>query len=99
MTDYQCHPLWEASPGEVGNVDPGSLAISASLLDQITHWAGVYDKTLNWENPAMSGFESADLVDSFKAQGMKLADQLRDELGPAFGIVTNINAFVKADKT
>jgi len=37
MADYQCFPLWEASPGKVGNVDPNTLPISEGLK-------------LNWKN-------------------------------------------------
>ena len=96
MTDYQCYPLWEASPGEVGNIDPNSLPLSTSLRDQLMDWADVYDKTLNWEDPATSGFASVYAVDEFKAQGMKLADRLREELGPEFLVEAKVLAFVKA---
>lgn len=99
MTDYQCYPLWEASPGEVGNIDPNSLPLSTSLRDQLMDWADVYDKTLNWEDPATSGFTSVDAVDEFKAQGMRLADQMREELGSEFVVVVKVNASVKTSRT
>jgi hypothetical protein len=95
MTDYQCYPLWEASPGEVGNIDPNLLPLSTSLQAQLLDWADVYDKTLNWEDPATSGFASVDAVDEFKAQGMRLADRLREELGPEFAVEVKLLAFVK----
>lgn len=95
MADYQCFPLWEASPGEVGNIDPNSLPLSTSLRKQLMDWADVYDSTLNWEDPAISGFASGNAVDEFKAQGMKLADQMREELGPEFIVEVKVRAFVK----
>jgi hypothetical protein len=95
MADYQCYPLWEASPGEVGNIDPNSLPLSTSLQAQLLDWADVYDKTLNWEDPATSGFACVDAVDEFKAQGMRLADRLRAELGPEFVVEVKLHAFVK----
>ena len=96
MADYQCYPLWGASPGEVGDIDPNSLPLSISLRDQLMDWADVYDKTLNWEDPATSGFASVDAADEFKAQGMRLVDRLREELGPEFGVEAKVFAFAKA---
>jgi hypothetical protein len=98
MADYQCYPLWEASPGEVGNIDPNSLPLSTSLREQLMAWADVYDSTLNWEDPALSGFASGDAVDEFKTQGMRLADQLREELGRKFVVLADLNAFVKTGR-
>lgn len=99
MADYQCFPLWEASPGEVGNIDPNSLPISTSLRDQLMDWADVYDSTLNWEDPAISGFVSVDAVEVFKVQGMRLAHQMREELGPEFVVLVKMNASVKTSRT
>lgn len=98
MADYQCYPLWEASRGKVGNIDLNSLPISESLRKQLLDWADVYDGTLNLDDPAISGFENVDTVEAFKAQGMRLADQLREELGPDFVILVNLNAFVKTGR-
>ena len=99
MADYQCYPLWEASPGEVGNINPDSLSISASLRDQLMDWADVYDSTLNMEDPAISGFASVDALEAFEAQGMRLAEQMREELGPEFVVLVKINASVKTGRT
>ena len=99
MADYQCYPLWEASPGEVGNIDPNSLPISTSLREQLMDWADVYDSILNWEDPARSGFASVDAEEAFNAQGIRLADQLREELGPEFAVLVKINEPVKTGRT
>lgn len=99
MAEYQCYPLWEASPGEIGNIDPDLLPISATLRGQLLAWADVYDSTLNWEDPAISGFPNVDAVEVFKAQGIKLADQLRVELGSEFTVLVKINASVKTSRT
>jgi len=99
MADYQCFPLWGASPGEIGNIDPDSLPISISLRDKLLDWADVYDSTLNLEDPATSGFENVDAVEAFKAQGMRLANQMREELGPEFVVLLQMNVCVKTSRT
>ena len=99
MADYHSYPLWEASPGQVGNIDPNSLPISKLLREQLLDWADVYDKTLDIDDPAISGFSSVEAVNAFKAQGMNLADQMRGELGPEFSVLVNIYAYVKNSRT
>jgi hypothetical protein len=84
MADYQCHPLWDMSPGLYGDVDPNMLPISAKLKQQFADWARVFDKTLNMSDPANSGFKSAKAEAAFKAQGIQLAEQLQNELGDDF---------------
>lgn len=88
MADYQCFPLWEASPGEVGNIDPEGLPISEDLKAKLADWARQYDETLNMDYPPDSGFESAEAEAQFKQEGCRLADQLRMELGPEYEIRT-----------
>jgi len=90
MADYQCYPLWEASPGEVGNVDPGELPISSLLKEQLMMWAAKFDATLDMDDPANSGFESEKAADEFRNEGMALARQLQDELGAAYIVTSQI---------
>ncbi len=90
MADYQCHPLWDLSPGKYGDVDPRSLPISPGLMEALDDWARTYDATLNMADPASSGFESEDAEARFRQQGELLASQLKEELGPDFGIETKI---------
>lgn len=82
MPDYQCFPLWEASPGQVGNIDPKSLPISGDLKMQLAIWAETYDATLNMDDPACSGFQSDEAEAAFKKNGSELGRRLQDELGP-----------------
>lgn len=84
MADYQCHPLWELSPGECGDIDPNTLPISEELKQKLTDWAALFDETLDISDPANSGFKSGEVESDFKAQGIKLAEQLQKELGPGF---------------
>lgn len=90
MADYQCFPLWEASPGEVGNIDPNELPISQDLKARLSNWARQYDETLNMDYPPDSGFESAGAEAEFKQEGLRLAEQLRVELGPEYEIRTHL---------
>lgn len=84
MADYQCFPLWEASPGQVGNIDPKSLPISDELRIKLMNWARDYDETLNMDDPVSSGFRSDKEEAEFIEAGLELADRLRSELGSDF---------------
>lgn len=84
MADYQCHPLWDMSPGMYGDVDPNTLPISAELKQQFADRARAFDETLNISDPANSGFRSAEAEAAFKAKGVDLAEQLQKELGANF---------------
>lgn len=90
MADYQCFPLWEASPGEVGNIDPESLPISQGLKARLHAWARAFDATLNMDYPPDSGFESDEAEAEFKREGYHLAEQLKRELGPEFTITVHV---------
>jgi hypothetical protein len=87
MADYQCFPLWEASSGVVGNIDPSDLPISLSLQQRLIVWAEKFDATLDMNDPARSGFASEQVADEFRQEGEVLAQSLQQELGTAY-IVT-----------
>ncbi len=86
MADYECFPLWEASPGAAGDVDPDTLPISRELKAQLMAWAQSYDRTLNRDDPASSGFQDANAEAEFRRIGNELADRLRSELGPDYSV-------------
>jgi hypothetical protein len=86
MADYQCYPLWEASPGVVGNIDPDELPISERLREDLALWAEQYNNTLNIGNPAESGFTSDSAKEEFKRMGLELGERLKDELGTDFAV-------------
>lgn len=95
MADYQCYPLWDVTPGHYGDLNPETLPISTALQKSLMDWARVYDSTLNIDDPVSSGFASNDELQTFKEQGLQLADQMREELGSNFAVVVNINAYVR----
>jgi hypothetical protein len=84
MPDYECWPLWEASPGQIGNIDPSSLAISEELKAELARWAESFDNVLVWDDPATSGFSSMDQLVKFRADGFGLAMSLQRQLGHKF---------------
>lgn len=90
MADYQCFPLWEASPGVVGNIDPQDLPISSSLKQRLMTWAIRFNTTLNMNDPANSGFESEQAAYAFRQEGELLAQSLQEELGAAFIITKKL---------
>lgn len=87
MADYNCFPLWEASPGMVGNINPASLPISDVLQKKLLVWASRYDAILNIDDPAKSMFSSADAEDDFIAAGKDLVARLQKELGESFLVI------------
>jgi len=90
MADYQCFPLWEASPGAVGNIDPKDLPISSSLQQELMAWAAKFDATLNMDDPASSGFKSELEADEFRMNGEALAQRLRKELGSSYAVTKKL---------
>jgi hypothetical protein len=90
MADYQCHPLWNMSPGEYGDINPDDLPISQGLKDQLHAWARVFDTTLNMDYPPDSGFESEEAETEFRRAGYRMAEQLRAELGPEFTVTVQV---------
>ena len=90
MPDYQCFPLWESSPGYVGNINPENLPISLDLKAELATWTKIYDATLNVDDPACSGFQSEAAEAEFKRNGRDLAERLKYELGPSFAVIVKI---------
>lgn len=90
MADYECHPLWHVSPDEFGDIDPEELPVSPSLKSGLREWARLYDATLNMDAPQDCGFDSEALEAAFRAEGYRLAEQLRIELGPDYVVTTQI---------
>jgi hypothetical protein len=56
MADYQCWPLWEASPGRFGDIEPASLPISDSLRGDLLEWKRMFDSILNLDDPTFFWF-------------------------------------------
>jgi len=96
MADYHCFPLWEVPGDHVGNIDPDSLLLSDSLKIKILNWTDVYDATLNIDDPAISGFLNIGAAADFEAQGLNLADKIREELGPDFKVLFSAKAYIKS---
>ncbi len=90
IADYQCFPLWEASPGVVGNIDPEDLPISFSLQQRLTAWAKKFDATLNIDDPLSSGFGSEEERIKFREEGAILAQNLQEELRPGYIVNTKL---------
>ena len=90
MPDYQCHPLWEASPGMVGNIDPATLPISRELVARLAEWARLYDATLNVDDPVQSGFKHDAEKQAFIDVGNRLAEALQAELGDSYLVKAKI---------
>lgn len=90
MADYYCHPLWHVSSDELGDINPSELPLSSTLQAELSNWARAYDETLNMDTPQDSGFPSEALEESFKAEGRRLAQCLRQELGVEYRIIEQV---------
>jgi hypothetical protein len=90
MADYDCWPLWEASPGVVGNIDPETLPISRGLKDRLARWAAEFDASLNRDDPANSPVYPPEELAAFSAEGRRLGEDLQAELGPDFHVIVRV---------
>jgi len=90
MADYHCFPLWCASPGEIGNINPDELPISIELKNRLYKWANLFDETLDMDNPINSGFSNVDDKIFFKKEAYEIAKLLKDELGPKYDIIVHV---------
>ena len=99
MPDYHCFPLWEGSPGSVGNIDPRTLPISNDLASDLLEWSAVYNTTLNMDDPLSSGFPSEIEEARFKKMGYKLGERLQHELENEWIVDINIEGKKKGAGT
>lgn len=90
MPDYGCHPLWDMSPDEYGDIDPLDLPISDALKLRLKVWAAKYDETLDVNYPPNSGFGSEALELEFREEGQLLFKFLQSELGVAYVVAIQI---------
>jgi hypothetical protein len=88
MADYGCYPLWWASGGLIGNIDPAKLPLSQETINRLYKWAAVYNTTLNWDDPAfLTWFSSPSVEADFDEEAIKLWKQLKKELAPNYEVV------------
>ena len=86
MADYGCYPLWWVSSDTVGAVDPAELPLKPETIQQLNQWSLTYDATLNQDYPPDSGFASNADAQAFEQEGVRLWQQLTEELAPHYDI-------------
>lgn len=91
MADYQCHPLWDMTPGKYGDINPNDLPISEDLKSKLAKWAYLYDETMDMDDPIKSGFRSENEAAEFIRFGNEIAGELMSELGENFSVIVKIN--------
>lgn len=87
LSDYECHPLWLSGDQTYLNIPPGSLPISEELAGLLEQWAHEYDRTLDRDNPASSGFARPEDLRAFVQRGRELSVRLQSELGRSWRVV------------
>jgi hypothetical protein len=86
MADYDSWPLWVRREGVSRNVNPDELALSLQLQTRLNQWQKQFDRTLNRDDPASSGFASDSELRAFEDEGKALFGLLKKELRGAFQI-------------
>jgi len=84
MADYDSWPLWDCD--EPKNVDPNSLPLSHSLIQDLIDWAERFNNTLDRADPLNSAFASRGDEEQFVHDGAELATRVDSELGPAYEV-------------
>jgi len=87
MADYECYPLWWASSGKAGDIDPETMPLSEETVSRLEKWADIYDAKLNWEDPNSSGFPTLEAKAAFEQEGISLWKQLQKELAPNYEVI------------
>jgi len=87
MADYGCYPLWWASSGKAGDIDPETMPLSEKTVSRLEKWADIYDAKLNWEDPNSSGFPTLEAKAAFEQEGISLWKQLQKELAPNYEVI------------
>ncbi|WP_175488018.1 hypothetical protein [Sphingomonas sp. NFR04] len=80
MTDYDCAPLWWDDQERAGDIRPEDIGLSPQLVADLWSWAGIYDATLNRDDPRASGFASKADEQAFEEQGRLLSRAVASEL-------------------
>lgn len=82
MAEYSAFPIWYESPGRNAGqpINPKDLPISEGLENRINQWMEWYDSTLNLDDPATSGFETAKNEADFEREGVDIWITLSREL-------------------
>lgn len=85
MPDYSCYPLWDRDDG--GDIEPWELPLSEATIERLLNWQNIYDRTIDWDDPASAGFASEKEKMVFEIEGISLWKQLQKELGDEYEIV------------
>jgi len=85
MPDYSCYPLWDRDDG--GDIEPWELPLSEATIERLLNWQDIYDRTIDWDDPASAGFASEKEKRVFEREGISLWKQLQKELGDEYEIV------------
>ena len=80
MPDYDCFPIWILDENSLDNIDPNDLKISSKLKKALLAWSDSYDKTLNREDPILSGVSSKKAELNFELEGKRLYLELKKHL-------------------
>lgn len=78
MCDHDCHPVWAANEGVVGDFPPQALAISSALEDALLDWQDRYDASFNPRDPTQPKWSAEDIL-AHERDGFELARRVKAE--------------------
>jgi hypothetical protein len=80
-----CSPLWYSRPDRAINIQSQELPIQAGLAQEITQWAADFNSTFD-DDPAFSGFITAEAAVTFVERGRRIVARLQEALGTSWHV-------------
>lgn len=84
MAEYNSSPLWDMETAD--NLELEELPLSGAIRQRLNDWARVYDRLLNWDDPADSAFPDPAAREAFDREGTLIWQQLQAELSPDYQV-------------
>jgi len=84
--EYMAPPIFCRDVDEMGHIEISELPVSEKLKQEIQAWDAEYQATFDSTYPPDSSFKNEDAKNAHAAAGVRLAERLQAELGPAYSI-------------
>lgn len=80
---YEASPIWKYTiNGQLSPVGLADLPWPDETVSRIHDWWRIFRDAMVWSDPNVRGFKSDEAFDAFVAQGVALAETIRDSLAP-----------------
>jgi hypothetical protein len=80
---YEASPIWKyATNGQLSPVGLADLPWRDETVSRIHDWWRIFRNAMVWSDPKVRGFKSDEAFNEFVAQGVELAETIKDTLAP-----------------